>query len=65
MKPVILKVAGKYDDTVEMAHGSFTLTFSKRSPSVDSKDKFVVGEEYKLSIEKVSKTGGNGKKKKK
>jgi len=65
MKAVILKITNKYDDTVEMAHGSFTLTFSKRSPSVSSKEKFVVGDEYKLSIEKISKAGGNGKKKKK
>lgn len=54
MKPISLKVRAVKGDKVTMSqfyNGTFSLTFSRRSPSVE-KQKFVVGDRFQMFLSK-------------
>jgi len=56
MKEVILKIRSVKNNKVSMTMfngGSFDLSFSVRSPSVEKADKFRVGETYKVKLSKI------------
>ena len=61
MKSAKLKVSEVMDNTVYLDSGSFSLSFSKRSPAVSKSDKFLKGDEWELKLKKVAKKEGKKK----
>jgi hypothetical protein len=54
MKPVKLKVTDT-NGSVEMNAGSFFVSFSRRSPAINKTEKFIVGDDWELTLKKVPK----------